>query len=220
VEFTWESIKLADNTDYPAFGVTLNGAQIVQEAQFIRAATAALYGRGNRKVQVSFNATKTFTTVREAQEFVLNHYNLLSDEGTLTIRIGAGDESPYDVYLADAVLAGISFPEYIGCMVTVQYQFAAPAISGIDYTPPAEGTEVDIRRGTVVIGSGAETITVTGLGLPSVPAQVLLSVRKPAAGGMNITAHLVGDPTTDGFTAHLSGITPGTGYKLDYEALL
>ena len=59
-------------------------------------------------------------------------------------------------------------------------------------------------RGTQAIASGADSVTVSGLGLPSVPAQVLVTVRK-LTGGLNLFATVRGDSiTTGGFTADLS----------------
>ena len=75
-------------------------------------------------------------------------------------------------------------------------------------------------RGTQAIGSGADSVTVSGLGLASVPAQVLVTVRK-ATGGLNLFATVRGDSiTTGGFTADLSGVTDATTYQLDYLAIL
>jgi hypothetical protein len=75
-------------------------------------------------------------------------------------------------------------------------------------------------RGTQAIASGADSVTVSGLGLASVPAQVLVTVRK-ATGGLNLFATVRGDSiTAGGFTADLSGVTDATTYQLDYLAIL
>jgi len=75
-------------------------------------------------------------------------------------------------------------------------------------------------RGTVAIGTGIDAVTVSGLGLPSVPAQVLVTVRK-ATGGLNLFATVRDDSlTTGGFTVDLSAATDTTTYKLDYLAIL
>ncbi|MCE0484361.1 MAG: hypothetical protein LV479_09010 [Methylacidiphilales bacterium] len=71
-------------------------------------------------------------------------------------------------------------------------------------------------RGTKAIGAGADSVAVTGLGLPSVPAQVLVTVRK-VTGGLNLFATVRDDSiTTDGFTVDLSAATNAATYKLDY----
>jgi len=75
-------------------------------------------------------------------------------------------------------------------------------------------------RGTQAIAAGADSVTVTGLALPSVPAQVLATFRK-LTGGLNMFATVRDDSiTTDGFTADLSGVTDAATYKLDYLVVL
>jgi hypothetical protein len=75
-------------------------------------------------------------------------------------------------------------------------------------------------RGTKALTSGADSAAVTGLGLASVPAQVLVTVRK-ATGGLNLFATVRGDSiTTDGFTADLSAATDAATYSLDYLVVL
>ena len=75
-------------------------------------------------------------------------------------------------------------------------------------------------RGTKALAASADSVAVTGLGLASVPAQVLVTVRK-ATGGLNLFATVRGDSiTTDGFTADLSAATDGATYSLDYLVVL
>jgi len=75
-------------------------------------------------------------------------------------------------------------------------------------------------RGTQAIASGVDMVTVSGLGLASVPAQVLVTVRK-LTGGLNLFATVRSDSiTTSGFTVDLSAATDAATYKLDYLAVL
>jgi hypothetical protein len=75
-------------------------------------------------------------------------------------------------------------------------------------------------RGTVSIGSGVNSVVVTGLGLASVPAQVLVTVRK-LTGGLNLFATVRDDSiTTGGFTVDLSAATDAGTYKLDYLVVI
>lgn len=70
--------------------------------------------------------------------------------------------------------------------------------------------------GTQAIASGVDSVTVTGLDLPSVPVQVLVTVRKPT-GGLNLFATVRdGSLATSGFTVDLSAATDASTYKLDY----
>jgi Major tropism determinant N-terminal domain len=74
--------------------------------------------------------------------------------------------------------------------------------------------------GTQAITSGADAVTVSGLGLATVPGQVLVTVRK-ATGGLNLFATVRGDSiTTAGFTVDLSGATDASTYRLDWLAIL
>jgi len=75
-------------------------------------------------------------------------------------------------------------------------------------------------RGTVAMASGVDSVTVSGLALSAVPAQVLVTVRK-ATGGLNLFASVRGDSvTTDGFTVDLSGATDAGTYGLDYLVVI
>ncbi len=75
---------------------------------------------------------------------------------------------------------------------------------------------VQKHAGTQAIASGADSVAVTGLGLASAPAQVLVTVRK-ATGGANLFASVRGGSITmDGFTADLSAATDAGTYSLDW----
>jgi len=75
-------------------------------------------------------------------------------------------------------------------------------------------------RGTQAIAAGADSVTVSGLGLASVPAQVLVTMRK-VTGGLNLFATVRSDSiSTGGFTADLSGATDAGTYQLDYLVIL
>jgi hypothetical protein len=75
-------------------------------------------------------------------------------------------------------------------------------------------------RGSQAMGTGVDSVTVSGLGLASVPGQVLVTVRK-VTGGLNLFATVRGDSiSTDGFTADLSGLTDAATYRLDYLVVL
>jgi hypothetical protein len=74
--------------------------------------------------------------------------------------------------------------------------------------------------GSAAIASGADSVAVSGLGLASVPGQVLATVRK-VTGGENLFATVRGDSiSTDGFTADLSGLTDAATYRLDWLVIL
>jgi Major tropism determinant N-terminal domain len=75
-------------------------------------------------------------------------------------------------------------------------------------------------RGTQAIASGVDSVAVSGLGLASVPGQVLVTVRK-VTGGLNLFATVRSDSiTTGGFTVDLSAATDAATYQLDYLAIV
>lgn len=78
-------------------------------------------------------------------------------------------------------------------------------------TPPEHSTD-----GTKAIPSGSDTVTVSGLGLSSVPRRIIPILVKPA-GGLNIFPTLIKQSiTADGFSCDLSGQTDSDQYSLDY----
>lgn len=100
------------------------------------------------------------------------------------------------------------------------------AYSGNTPTPadpelPAPESIVTKIRGTIAIGSGDSAATVEGLALGAVPAQVLLTLRKPSAGDPQISVALMDDSLSDeGFGLELGAATPKAGYKVDYLIIM
>ncbi len=211
---TFDGTVLADETPARAMtGFALNGRQVVQEEQFIRAAQATLFARGNRTLRFSFSVTHTFGTIAEAETFALTHYaNLADGPATLVFQCGTASEAVSEVYITGAVLENVS-NHYVGTCVTFTYAFAGSAITAI--VPVTE--EEDMPSRSFSIPSGVDTFPVTGQAWPSIPVRVLPHVRIPADGD-NIEAHVVdGTITADGFTIQLTGVTPAVGYYLDYN---
>ncbi len=73
-------------------------------------------------------------------------------------------------------------------------------------------------RGTLALGNGVSSGSVTGLGLSAPPTAVLLTIQSPVGGGV-MSVVLVAAPTTDGFDFALSGMTDTTTYKLHYHVI-
>lgn len=87
--------------------------------------------------------------------------------------------------------------------------------------PSASDIVVRTLSYIVPIDSGADRITMADLGLPSAPARVLYSIRKPGSESDNIFAILEDDTiTADGFSFSLSATPPSAGYKLDVLVIL
>jgi hypothetical protein len=76
-----------------AHDVKLNGKQLVQDAQFLRAVAAQPLARGNRVNQLSFTVTRQHASVAEASAYALTAFSSLPASGTATIICGALGET-------------------------------------------------------------------------------------------------------------------------------
>lgn len=74
--------------------------------------------------------------------------------------------------------------------------------------------------GSIALGNGVFSGSVTGLGLPFTPTKALLQIRRPASSLMIFACANDGTLTADGFDFELSGITDSTDYILDYLLVL
>lgn len=108
--------------------------------------------------------------------------------------------------------------------VVIQAQAYGGESSPTPGTPiyPVPSLLVTKIRGTVALTEGDTVIAITGLNLPSVPAQILPSIRKPTAGADNVQIGGVADDSlsVDGFSVALAAAVPASGYKLDYLVIL
>src|SRR5260221_14285642 len=77
-----------------AHDVHLNGRQIVQDAQFLRAVAAQPLARGNRVNMVRFTVTRQHASVAEAGAYVLTAFSSLPASGSGTGICGAYGEAP------------------------------------------------------------------------------------------------------------------------------
>ena len=76
-----------------AHEVRLNGQQVVQDAQFLRAVAGQPLARGNAVNQLRFSVTRQFPSVAEASAYVLTAFSSLPPSGTATIICGASGEN-------------------------------------------------------------------------------------------------------------------------------
>jgi hypothetical protein len=76
-----------------AHDVQLNGRQIVQDAQFLRALAAQPLARGNQVNVLRFTVTRQLVSVAEAAAYVLTAFSSLPGSGTATIICGASGEN-------------------------------------------------------------------------------------------------------------------------------
>lgn len=76
-----------------AHDVVLNGKQVVQEAQFLRAAAATPLARGNAATVLQFSVTRQHVSVAEAAAYVLTAFAGFPSSGTAQIICGASGEN-------------------------------------------------------------------------------------------------------------------------------
>ena len=77
-----------------AHEVRLNGKQLVQDAQFLRAVAAQPMARGNLVNRLQFSVTRQHASVAEASAFAVTAFGSLPMSGLATIICGAYGESP------------------------------------------------------------------------------------------------------------------------------
>lgn len=77
-----------------AHDVRLNGRQIVQDAQFLRAVAAQPLARGNQINQLRFTVTRQHASVAEASAYALTAFSSLPGGGSVTMICGAAGETP------------------------------------------------------------------------------------------------------------------------------
>ena len=85
------TVDLQSWTD--AHDVSLNGRQVVQDAQFLRAVSAEPLARGNQVNRLQFTVTRQHVSVAEAAAYVLTAFSSLPQSGTATVVCGASGEA-------------------------------------------------------------------------------------------------------------------------------
>lgn len=216
-------------------GLSLNGQQIVEEAQFFLAAAATFFARENAGTVLQFSVERLFSTVGAAEVFILTHQGNLPRRGTVSAVCGLG-ESEFSaefggeefrgqaVFLRNAVLESAVITKYEGAAVTVQYTIKG-GLWTTDVPPEVPGETEDaedfivMRRGKVPVGSGEHTIAVAFSaplsGVPVVKADIIGPTGSDAIGG-----HVLLDTITNaGFTYKADAATPNDDYELHYIAV-
>jgi len=133
MKILWNGEMIADDADLnrPISNKAVDGFQIVQDAQFARAAQAAVWARGNRMRSFSFRVPQGEESLRAAQVAFFTGYNDVPDEGTLQIICGEGEELS-TVQMENAVLTQQSESDNRGVSWFTTYQFRGPAFEVIE----------------------------------------------------------------------------------------
>ena len=212
------SIWLAPGGIEFASDFTVNGQQVNDPVEFYRAASVAFFPRGLRSDTITFSVIRKFDTNKEAESFVLTHFQDLAQQESLYLYCGYDDDQTIVRY--DGVVIDQPVRTFKGTSVIVQYTFRA-GIPITDSPPPsyAEPDDTMIKRGTIAITSGADTVTVTfSAAFTSTPGAIIPDVNCPS-GGSRIFANVIKSTiSATGFQAQLSAPVPSSGYDFTYIA--
>jgi hypothetical protein len=122
-----------------AHEVRLNGRQVVQDAQFLRAVSAQPFARGNAVNELQFSVTQQHASVAAAAAFALTAFSLLPASGTATVVCGAYGETPVTCTFA-AALAAMPACTFRGTRTDVTFVLRGGAITAL---PGSAVTVVD-----------------------------------------------------------------------------
>jgi hypothetical protein len=118
-----------------ASNVQLNGRQIVQDAQFLRALAAQPLARGNAVNQLRFTVTRQHTSVAEAGAYALTAFSSLPLDGLALLYCGALGETA-QVCSFNAVLEEMPECVFHGTRTDTTFVLRGGLISTV--TTPAE----------------------------------------------------------------------------------
>ena len=154
-----------------AHGVVLNGKQVTQDAQFLRAVAAQPLARGNMVNVLTFGVTRQHASVAEAAAFVLTAFGSLPQAGSATVVCGAYGESPL-MCTFSAVLEGMPESVFRGTRSDTRFVLRGGAITALS---PLVGASVDgsglltaysyAAGGSVDGGNLADVLSPAGLDL-------------------------------------------------------
>ena len=154
-----------------AHHVELNGQQVVQDAQFLRAVSAQPLARGNAVNVLRFTVTRQHVSVADASAYVLTAFGSLPGSGTAQIICGAVGENPIACTFA-AVLAEIPVATFSGTrsdttfvlrggLISTSVPLAANGVDGDAFT----AVYAYAQGGTVDGGNLADALMPSGLDL-------------------------------------------------------
>jgi hypothetical protein len=129
-----------------AHGVRLNGRQMVQDAQFLRAVAAQPLARGNQVNRLQFSVTRQHASVAEAGAYAVTAFSALPMSGLATIICGAYGESPL-VCTFTAVLEEVPESVFHGTRTDTTFVLRGGLIAALS---PLVGSVVDAALATTV----------------------------------------------------------------------
>ena len=233
MQILFETTYLAPGQAQSADQIALDGEQIVDEADFFRAATRTFFPRGNISVSFEFTVHYVFNTLGAAEVFLLTLPGQVpmtsADNGVL--QCICAPEIPSQTatcYMSGAVLRKCSIVKAVGVSISVRYSFVGPGFTSSvpgtglpTYPNPNEITQV-FRRGKIALlpGATSQAVTYTSA-LPGAPgADPYCWISGPTGGAMFDCWTADDTVTTAGFTAQFAAAVPGSGYYLNYAVFM
>jgi hypothetical protein len=218
MKISFGTLWLASGGTEGAQGLTLNGQQCNDEAQFFRALASTFYGRGNRSASVGFTVNRQLASIHASERFLLTHFWDLPLQDNL--RLYCGPDSDQEVILfTGAVIDQIQPGPTSGISLPIRYGFKVSSPQ-TEVSPPTllEPTSDMIKRGVAAISSGADHVDVVfSVAFATTPI-VVASIQRPAGGDALWPIIRDSSVTVSGFTADLSAPTSAATYKLSWIA--
>ena len=202
-------------------GLSLNGQLLLDEEHFYRATAASFFPRGNRSTTLVFAVTRCFGSLREAALHALQLPATVPGSGLLQVTVGEGSDVQ-TLYLPDCACEYVS-PQILGVSVRTTYTlkgglFTTDVPDTLPGTVDAGGALV-MRRASVPIAAGAESVTVTFSAPLSAVPSVVASISRPSGSALVSCSVRSDSVTASGFVADLGSPTPDNTYRLDYLAV-
>jgi hypothetical protein len=228
-----DTAYLAPGQAQSAADIVLNGQQVVDEAEFFRAASVTFYPRGNQRTTFEFSVNYVYATAVLAEVALLTFPSQVPMTALATgmLQCLCGAETPATsqiCYMPGSVLERIAVTQ-IGVSLKVRYFIVGPGFTtstpgqGLPTFPnPNEIVQV-FRRGKILITPGATTVAVVfSSALPGTPGCDPECYVSATTGLAGFEAWALTDTvTTAGFTAQLAAACPVSGtYYLNYVVFM
>lgn len=213
-----DSSTLCDGSPLAPSQLSINGTLVVDEEHFYRAAAASFFPRGNRSTVLSLTVELSFDSAAEACRYALLRPSTVPASGLLAVDLSDGST----LYLPDCACESVS-PQILGSSVRTTYTlkgglFTTDVPDNLPGTVDAGGALM-MRRASVPIAAGAESVTVTFSAPLSAVPSVVASISRPSGSAMVSCSVRSDSITASGFTADLGAPTPDNTYRLDYLAV-
>ena len=229
----FETTYLASGWAQSVDDIALDGEQVVDEAEFFRAAVATFFPRGNVRTALEFTVHYIFGTQVAAEVFVVTLPSQLpmtnADNGALQCICGGLNPATQQIcYMSPAVLKSVRVLKQTGLSVDVRYSLVGGYFttsvpgSGLPTYPNPNELSIVFRRGQVNISNGAATVAVTySSALPGMPgADPDVWISAPSGSVMMDCWCQHDTVSTLGFTAILADSVPNGNYWLNYSVFM